>query len=153
MANKTAPRWPVYLVLVLLVLVTIVFVVMFTAASVQDDASSADSSPSENYAERAAALLDGADPTRGEQLISQFDCAACHVLAAGASIAPPFEGVAVRAAERRPGLSAEEYIYESIVHPTAYVVEDYAGSMPQNYAQRLTDAQLGDIMAYLLTLD
>lgn len=142
-------RWPVIVVLVLLALFTLAFVAVFVMASLDYGMESTTPHPD---AERVDALLAAADPARGEALITQFDCFACHISAAGVGIAPPFEGVAERAETRRPPLSAAQYIYESIVDPVAYVVEGYAGSMPQNYDERLSDEQLGDLMAYLLTL-
>jgi hypothetical protein len=62
-------------------------------------------------------------------------------------------GIAARAATRRPPLSAAEYVYESITTPTAYVVEGFQPAMPPNYPERLTDQELGDIIAYLLSGD
>ncbi|MBZ0301735.1 MAG: cytochrome c [Anaerolineae bacterium] len=149
MESKHAARWPVYLTLALLAGVTLTFVVVFISASEPAN----DAVPvTDTYAERVEVLLANADPARGEALLGPIDCAACHILAAETGIAPRFDGVATRAATRRPPLTAAEYIYESITHPTAYVVEGFTGSMPQNFAERLTDQQLGDIMAYLLTL-
>jgi|SRR5690606_10115291 len=150
MNNKKAARWPVYVVVMLFVVVTVAFVIEFMAASSVDDEIAANT---DDYAERVATLLADADPARGEMLIAQMDCSACHISAARVGIAPAFEGIAIRADSRRPPLTAAEYIYESIINPTAYVVDGFAGSMPQNYGVRLSDEQLGDIMAYLLTLD
>jgi hypothetical protein len=48
-------------------------------------------------------------------------------------------------------LSAEAYICESITHPAAFVVENYAAAMPQDFGSRLSPGELGDIIAYLLT--
>ncbi len=76
---------------------------------------------------------------------------ACHRLGVASKIAPTFEGIAERAASRRAPLTAAAYIYESITHPTAYVVEGFQPAMPQNFSERLTDRELGDIIAYLLT--
>ncbi|MBC8099359.1 MAG: hypothetical protein H7Y11_07945, partial [Armatimonadetes bacterium] len=55
-----------------------------------------------------------------------------------------------RTATRRPPLTAEAYLYESILYPTAYEVEGYTGQMPRTYGE-LSDRDLGDIIAYLLT--
>jgi cytochrome c oxidase subunit 2 len=144
-----ASRWPVYVAIALLLLVTIICVAVFAAATLNEGS---DTTSMENYTERVTSLLANADPARGERLIHEVQCAACHVSGAEVGIAPPFVGVATRAETRRPPLSAAEYLYESIIHPTAFVVEDYTGSMPQNFAGRLTDQQLGDIIRYLLTL-
>ncbi len=149
MQTRPAARWTLYLTFTLLAAVTLVFVVVFVIAS---ETGSESIEVNEDYSARVAELLAGADPARGEPLIVQMDCAACHISAAGVGIAPAFEGIAERAGTRRSPLIAAEYIYESILYPTRFVVEGYAGSMPQNYAERLSDEQLGDIIAYLLTL-
>ena len=62
-----------------------------------------------------------------------------------------FVGVADRAATRRPPLTAAQYLYESIISPGAYLVEGYANAMPANFAGRLTQAEIGRIIAYLLS--
>ena len=144
------PRWPVYIVLALLVSITAVFIIVFV--SVSSDSASVTEADMTAYPGIVSALLLGADPERGEQLIQTLACPGCHI-ATMTSIAPPFEGVAARAADRRPPLTAAEYIYESIANPKAYVVENYPDNMPKLYPEQLTDAQLGDLIAYLLTLD
>jgi hypothetical protein len=55
-----------------------------------------------------------------------------------------------RAATRREPLTAAAYIYESILYPAAHVVADYPNVMPQNFPQRLSNKELGDLIAYLL---
>jgi mono/diheme cytochrome c family protein len=98
-------------------------------------------------------LLVNADAARGAQLVVSYACTACHREGAANGVAPAFTGVAARAAQRRPPMTARAYIYESIVNPSAYVVENYPNSMLQNLRDRLTDQELGDIIAYLLSED
>jgi mono/diheme cytochrome c family protein len=51
------------------------------------------------------------------------------------------------------GMSATEYLRESIRFPDAYVVEDFpASTMNQAYDDILTDEQVEDVIAYLMTL-
>jgi mono/diheme cytochrome c family protein len=138
--------WPGLLVLVLLVVVAAVFLfemVTFNAAPAgeQEVMSAAD----------VDALLASADPARGEELSVAQTCATCHVQGAANGIAPPFEGISQRAASRVPDMPASVYLYDSIVHPTDYLVEGYAPSMPQDYGSRMTPQEIADIVAYLLT--
>jgi len=81
-------------------------------------------------------------------------CRLCHSLEPGVRlVGPSLYGIATAAAERVPGLSAEEYLYQSIVEPDAYVVPGYpAGTMPPDARERLTEEQIQDLVAFLLTL-
>jgi ferredoxin len=82
-------------------------------------------------------------------------CRICHSLDPGVVlVGPSFDGIATRAATRVPGLSAEEYIRQSILDPDAYVVDGFpAGQMLQNYAELLTEEDIENLVAFLLTLE
>ncbi|HOU39874.1 MAG TPA: c-type cytochrome [Promineifilum sp.] len=98
----------------------------------------------------------------GEKLFSQATigannapgCITCHSLEPDVVIVGPSQaGLATRAESRVPGMTAAEYIHQSIVEPNAYVVEGFAeGLMYQNYATDLTEQEINDIVAYTLTL-
>lgn len=81
-------------------------------------------------------------------------CRVCHSLRPGEVIVgPSFDGVGSRAATRVPGLTAEEYLHHSIVDSNVYIVDGFApGVMLQNYEELLTEEQIGDLVAFLLTL-
>ena len=107
---------------------------------------------------------EGPNAANGEKLYNQATlgsssaegCASCHNMDAseGDETDAPFTaGTATRAESRVPGLSAEEYIIDSIINPDAYLVEGYeAGSMYQTWGNDLSEAQIADIVAYLLTV-
>jgi cytochrome c len=151
--NTRAIRWPVMVVIGFFVVITLVFVLEFATAeterAVTPEATAELSA--DTYADKVTVLLQDASPENGASLIEQYGCVACHRLGVASKVAPSFEGIAERAASRRPPLTPPAYIYESITHPTAYVVEGFQPAMPQNFAERLTDRELGDIIAYLLT--
>ena len=105
-----------------------------------------------SYAEELDAAMAGSSAANGELLIAEYGCRACHVSGEG-RVAPLFGGIAERAASRRPPLSAEQYLYESIFYPGALVLDGYANAMPANFRDRLTLTEIGHIIAYLLTLD
>jgi mono/diheme cytochrome c family protein len=101
------------------------------------------------------------DPARGQLLyelgpegVYEPLCANCHTLTELDHLGPGFEGIADRAATRVPGLSAEEYIRQSIVDPEAYIVE---GSwpegevMPTSYADEYSEQDINDLVAFLMT--
>lgn len=102
----------------------------------------------------------GGDPASGRRLYFQpplgthTSCRACHSLEPGVTlVGPSFAGIAARAAARRPGMSAEEYLYQSIVDPDAYVVDGFKkGQMVRDSARRLTEDQIRDLVAFLMTL-
>jgi mono/diheme cytochrome c family protein len=81
-------------------------------------------------------------------------CVTCHSLEEGVVVVGPSQaGLGARAAQRVPGQTAEEYLRNSITHPNDYLVEGFAeGVMYQNYAAELTEDQINDLVAYLLTL-
>lgn len=64
----------------------------------------------------------------GETLVkTKGGCLLCHKISEqGNTRGPDLRGVGGRAAKRKPGLSAEAYLMESLVEPGAYVVEEFA---------------------------
>jgi cytochrome c2 len=91
----------------------------------------------------------------GKNLFAKQACSACHVIEAGkpATVGPNLSNIGNRAAARKPGYAAEQYIWESILNPNAYVAPGFnAGVMPQDFRQKLSDQDLKDLIAYLLTL-
>src|SRR5205807_1081866 len=45
--------------------------------------------------------------------------------------APDLAGIGARAGKTKPGMSAKQYIIESLLQPGAYLVEGYPNIMPQ----------------------
>ena len=125
-----------------------VFLALLLIASFAESASSAERPPA---ATLGVVALDNASAALGEALVVEYACSVCHITGAG-RVAPPFDGLADRAASRRPHLSARQYLFESIVQPGDYLVAGYANAMPGNFADRLSQADIGHIIAYLLTL-
>jgi mono/diheme cytochrome c family protein len=85
---------------------------------------------------------------------AQAGCITCHSLDAGVVIVgPSMAGIASRAGSTVAGQSADDYLHDSILHPDAYLVEGFpAGTMPQVWGDELTDEQVDQLVAYLLTL-
>lgn len=90
-----------------------------------------------------------------------YPCFTCHTLNIDAvqpwvgNIGPALNGVADRAAGPRStatGLSAADYLYQSIHEPTSYLVPGYGPLMPPNLVQTTpNDCNLQAIVAYLCT--
>jgi len=87
------------------------------------------------------------DPAAGEALFVEA-CAGCHGAEPGAG--PELPGMGERAATRVEGMTAAEYLHESIVDPGAYLVEGYQDIMPPTYGDQYSEAELADLVAYLL---
>ena len=94
------------------------------------------------------------DPvSRGRQLYRSLGCANCHEPNLfGQQVGPPIDHVGTVAGTRRPGMSAEEYLRQSILDPGAYVVPGYQDSMPRGLGRDLTPTDLDALVAYLLSL-
>jgi mono/diheme cytochrome c family protein len=103
----------------------------------------------------AAVLVQGggaaADGSRGAQLFSANGCVGCHqVKGQGGTIGPSLNTIGTQAATRKPGVSAEEYIRESIVNPAAFVGSGFqTGVMPTTFSQ-LSQDDLKALVDYLL---
>lgn len=87
---------------------------------------------------------------------SELGCAGCH----NGEVAPITEASYTRADEQRLLLpefadyTVTQYLVESILHPSAYIVPEYAAvQMPANYGSRLDAQQLADLIAYLDSQD
>ncbi len=95
--------------------------------------------------------------SNGETLFKQAlvgqnpGCATCHSVDGTQLVGPTLQGIAGRAATRVQGESAEQYLHQSMVEPNAYVVEGFVEGVMQSY-KGLSEAQLNDLVAYLLTL-
>lgn len=115
--------------------------------------------PAETSGTEGDPVLTG-DPINGQTLFqtfvpeANFACNTCHLVDSEAQlIGPGLLNVSVRAATRVEGQTAEEYIRNSITHPSDYVVQNYPDMlMPQVYANVFTEDQINDLVAYLFTL-
>ena len=94
---------------------------------------------------------------KGHQLFSSSHaaCSVCHSVTPGVEkVGPNLAGVGLIAGSRVPGLTAEEYLRQSILDPDAYIVEGFpSGQMLNNYDELLSDEDIDALVAYLLTLD
>jgi mono/diheme cytochrome c family protein len=106
--------------------------------------------------------LEAGDPARGQVIFENggaheafepsYYCVHCHSLDGSDGDGPTLQGIAMAAGERVPGLTAEEYIRQSIMEPDAYVVEGYDHSMGRIFSKLLSEQEVHDLVAFLLTL-
>lgn len=125
-----------------------------TAVPTQPDVAA----PSDAGSSSAAASGTG-NAAAGEQLFVAGNgmaapCSSCHMPNSDMTlVGPGMLGLGQRAGSRVPGQSAEEYLHNSILHPNDFIVQGFAaGLMPQNYVDTLSEAEINDLVAYLLTL-
>jgi mono/diheme cytochrome c family protein len=90
----------------------------------------------------------------GQILFQTQACAGCHMVdSAMTLVGPSLLGLGERAGSRVPGLSAYDYLYQSIVDPNVHIVEGFQPNlMPAIFGTTLTEEQINDIIAYLLNL-
>jgi mono/diheme cytochrome c family protein len=97
-----------------------------------------------------------ADPAlvRGWEVYQQKHCSACHRIGddGGGTGGPPLTHLGSAAAARTAGLSAEDYVRESIFDPGAYVVPGYPDTMPRGQARDLSPDDVDALVRYLLSL-
>ncbi len=82
-------------------------------------------------------------------------CHVCHEVSSMEElIAPSLMHIASNAMWKREGISAEDYVRGAILRPNELIVPSLkAGIMPTSYEQLLTQEQLNDLVAYLMTLE
>jgi mono/diheme cytochrome c family protein len=93
------------------------------------------------------------DPVvRGQGVYESAGCGACHTIegVSVGAVGPALNTIGTTAADRVAGLSAEEYIRQSILDPSAYLVEGYEDLMLKTFADTLSETQLNDLIAFLL---
>jgi mono/diheme cytochrome c family protein len=87
----------------------------------------------------------------GQRVFVASGCGACHTLegvpGAAGTIGPPLTNIGNVAATRKPGMSAEDYIRESIANPTAFIVPGFAPVMPSGLVSNPTD--LNNLVEFL----
>jgi cytochrome c553 len=103
-------------------------------------------------AERGRQLFDGTIVMRNGDTPS---CASCHAAAVDEvpTLGLNLSNIGARAERRVAGMSAAEYLHESIVFPDAQLTGGWQeGIMYRGYGQDLTEQQIADLVAYLLTM-
>lgn len=83
------------------------------------------------------------------------NCLGCHSVTAGesATIGPNLSNIGNRAATTVPGQDADTYLRTAILDPDAYLAGGFQeGIHYRGYKDVLTDQQVNDLIAYMLTL-
>lgn len=99
--------------------------------------------------------LPAGDAGSGEKLFLQSvndapTCASCHSLGTDSITGPGLEGIGERAGQRVDGQSAEAYLYYSIIRPSKQIVRGFSNVMYREYEEKLSPADIADLIAFLL---
>ena len=115
----------------------------------------------EATAEATAAVALVGDAARGDELFHHGlngapACSNCHSTTTSGkggplAIGPGLLGISERAATRVEGMSAAEYVEDSIRHPSDYVVAGFSNVMYKDFARDYSDQDIADLVAYVLT--
>ncbi len=102
------------------------------------------------------------DPESGAKLAESLACVGCHVTTTtGPAWNPNGDqpGIGTRATTRytQPdytgkATSPEQYLFESIVDPSVYLVSPFTNLMPGTFGTALTPQNVADLIAYLETI-
>ena len=98
------------------------------------------------------------DVRKGKQIFesggdSGVPCITCHTRDGSELVGPSLQGLKDRAGDRVPGLSAEEYVRQSITDPSSYLVDGYEDTMAQTFSDAFSDEDINNLIAYVLTLE
>ena len=102
------------------------------------------------------------DITRGEFIFVSGNggnappCTTCHTVGTSAmslQLGPSLTHIATDGADRISGVDAHDYIRQSILQPQDHVVSGYRVGMYADYEADLSEQELTDLIAFLMTLD
>lgn len=87
---------------------------------------------------------------QGRNLFDAKGCASCHV---ELQVGPSLVNLNDRAAKTKQGLSAEQYVRESVLAPNAFKADGTSGGLSSGMPTLpVSTAELDALVAYLLTL-
>lgn len=93
----------------------------------------------------------GGDPVEVGRSTFAANCTGCHNTSADNLVGPGLAGIGDRAGSRISGVSADDYIRESIREPGAFLVEGFGPVMPS--FSTLSQGEIDGLIAYLKTLN
>jgi hypothetical protein len=101
------------------------------------------------------------DPERGREIFENgndhenfkpsYFCIRCHSLDGSDGYRPSLQGISQRVGNRVPELSSVEYLRQSILEPSAYVIEGYSHQMGRIHSVLLNEKEINDLVAFMLT--
>lgn len=96
------------------------------------------------------------DAECGQRWAATYGCTACHSINGDAGVGPTWLGIFGSQEELTDGTSVtvdEAYLHESIIDPNAKIVAGFQpGIMPQTFGEQLTEEQIQQIIAFIMSL-
>jgi cytochrome c oxidase subunit II len=102
--------------------------------------------------QQAAAAANQTPESKGQALVSENGCAACHSITGAVGVGPTWQGLFGSKVTVEGGATVtadEAYITESIKEPQAKIVKGFPPAMPK---YPFTDEEIANIVAYIKTL-
>jgi len=129
---------------------------LLTACPAENSQTRESASPAEKNTAPPHSRLASPDPVSGSQIFITKGCIACHAVSqiseAKGVIGPKLDQIALTAAKRVKGQSAEVYLRASVEKPAAYLVPGYQNLMTPNLRATMTGPEFEDLIAFLLSL-
>ena len=109
-----------------------------------------------------SATIDESSVTKGEKLFKKvhigknnvIGCISCHTIKNNeVTVGPALYGIGLRAGLSIEGVSAKNYLKQSIINPDAHIVSGYEPAiMFSHYKDELSEQQIDNLVEYLLSL-
>ncbi|MBT3943678.1 MAG: cytochrome c [Chloroflexi bacterium] len=121
-------------------------------AAPEADTPVATSAPAEAAPEPTAAPAAATGDAGNGEIVFQGSCSGCHSTGANRVVGPGLSGIGTTAETRVAGSSADEYLTTSIVSPSSFVVEGFSPIMPGTFGDSLSEQEIADVVAYMVSL-
>ena len=105
--------------------------------------------PGSGSGDEAIDMSGGGDVDAAELFTT--NCSACHSTGNDKIVGPGLAGVGDRAGSRVSGLSADEYLEQSLREPDAFIVDGFTPGLMPNW-EKLGDDSIDALVTYLKTL-
>lgn len=124
-----------------------------TAAPAGDVPENTDDASAHAPAATAAPVALVGDAGNGEAIFTgSSGCSGCHSTGSNTLVGPGLSGIGTIAESRVPGQSASEYLTAAIVAPNDFIVENFSPIMPGSFGDSLSEQEIADVVAYLISL-
>jgi cytochrome c oxidase subunit 2 len=122
----------------------------------QADITVVDGSEFNTWLQEQSAGCNLTDAECGQRWAATYGCTACHSINGDEGVGPTWVGLfghEVPLADGSTVVADEAYLHQSIVDPNALIVAGFQpGVMPQDFAERLTEEQIQQIIAFIMSL-